>query len=307
MHKFSKKTILTTLLSAFVLRVKATCTLSFFRLTAPTTIIPSIYNDSLTEVAFIKPWIYVYPLLLLSILILFLIIIFRSWKKNKILNEKMVQYIQLIYELQKPVELTKCPLEEIIKDENLSEAYRSKLQVAIWSASSMQETISSLMVQEKSDRFFQSMLNSNASKKVHLKEKVESKKTTNQQLKEMSKESGCDNSLSKDYLTDKLFLEKLMAILHKNMDDSNFTVDVLCEKIGMSRSSLYHKIKRISGQAPADFIRKFRLEKAKELLTSHQFTISEVAYKTGFSDVKYFRTIFKRHYKTNPGSFTKAQ
>ena len=302
MHKIRKKATLTILFSAFVLWVKATCTVNIFGLTPPTTIIPSIYGDSLTEAVFI----YLCLLLFLSIFAL-LLIIFRNRRKSKTLNKKMVQYIQVIYELQKPIELTKGPLEEIVKDENLSESHKNKLHVAIWSASSMQETINGLMVQEKSDRFFQSMLNSYASKKIHLKEKVESKNTTYQQLREMSNESDCENSLGKESLTNKLFLEKLMAILHKNLDDSNFTVDVLCEKIGMSRSSLYHKIKEISGQAPADFIRKFRLEKAKELLTSRQFTISEVAYKTGFSDVKYFRTIFKKQYKTNPGNFTKAQ
>ena len=88
--------------------------------------------------------------------------------------------------------------------------------------------------------------------------------------------------------------------------DPSFTVDTLSQKMGMSRSSFYNKIKAISGQAPADFIRQYRMERAKELLKSKQYSISEVALKAGFTDVKYFRDVFRKKYNRSPSEYAKS-
>lgn len=106
---------------------------------------------------------------------------------------------------------------------------------------------------------------------------------------------------------DREFMTKVKEIIEKNLQDSNFNVDILCSSLNMSRSSFYNKIKALTDQAPADFIRLIRLSRAAELLKSKKFNITEVADMTGFSDAKYFREVFKKHYKMNPSKYMNNQ
>ena len=107
-------------------------------------------------------------------------------------------------------------------------------------------------------------------------------------------------------VNDQQFLEKVFVVIRENFNNPDFTVDTLSYNMGMSRSSLFNKIKAISGQAPADFIRQYRMERAKELLRTKQYTIAEVAYKSGFSDVKYFRDVFRKKFNQSPSQFAKS-
>lgn len=102
---------------------------------------------------------------------------------------------------------------------------------------------------------------------------------------------------------DREFMHKVKDIIEKNLQDSNFTVDILCSALNMSRSSFYNKIKALTDQAPADFIRVIRLNRAAELLKSKRYNITEVADKTGFNDAKYFREVFKKHYNISPSKY----
>lgn len=102
---------------------------------------------------------------------------------------------------------------------------------------------------------------------------------------------------------DREFMTKVQTIIEKNISNSEFTVDTLCSAINMSRSSFYSKIKVLTDQAPADFVRIIRLTRAAELLKTKKYSISEVADMTGFSDAKYFREVFKKFYKTSPTKY----
>jgi len=112
-----------------------------------------------------------------------------------------------------------------------------------------------------------------------------------------------DESINYASELDREFMDKVKDIIEKNLSDSNFNVDVLCSALNMSRSSFYSKIKALTDQAPADFIRTIRLTHAAKLLKSKRFNITEVADMTGFSDAKYFREVFKKHYKMNPSKY----
>ncbi len=73
----------------------------------------------------------------------------------------------------------------------------------------------------------------------------------------------------------------------------------------MSRTSFYTKIKALTGQAPADYIRVVRLKKAAQLLKERNHNITEIAEMTGFSDAKYFREVFKKHFQMSPSQYSK--
>lgn len=77
------------------------------------------------------------------------------------------------------------------------------------------------------------------------------------------------------------------------MDNSDFTINELCQKMAMSRTLLYEKLKAITGQSPSEFIRIIRLRYAKELLMSGKYSVPTVATMTGFINAKYFSTVFK--------------
>lgn len=104
---------------------------------------------------------------------------------------------------------------------------------------------------------------------------------------------------------DHKFMSAVKESIENNMDNSSFTVDVLCGELNMSRTSFYNKIKALTDQAPADFIRIIRLKRAAQLLKEGQYNITEIADMTGFSDAKYFREVFKKHFKMSPSKYSK--
>ena len=103
---------------------------------------------------------------------------------------------------------------------------------------------------------------------------------------------------------DQEFLIKATETVKKNLD-KEFNVDDLCMEIGMSRSSLYHKIKALTDHSPSDFIRQIRMQEAASLLQSKKYTVAEVSDMMGYSDPKYFTDIFKKLYGMTPSAYMK--
>ena len=103
---------------------------------------------------------------------------------------------------------------------------------------------------------------------------------------------------------DQEFLLKATDIVKKNMGEE-FNVDDLCQEMGMSRSSLYNKVKALTGHSPSDFIRQIRMKEAALLLKSKKYTVAEVSDMLGISDPKYFTDIFKKHYGMTPSAYMK--
>ena len=103
---------------------------------------------------------------------------------------------------------------------------------------------------------------------------------------------------------DQEFLTKATALIRKNLG-KDFNVDDLCLEMGMSRSSLYNKVKALTDHSPSDFIRQVRLKEASALLKSKKYTVAEVSDMLGFSDPKYFTETFKKHYGMTPSAYMK--
>jgi len=97
------------------------------------------------------------------------------------------------------------------------------------------------------------------------------------------------------------FLEKLKDIINQNLSNEQFGVSELAREIGMSRSNLLRKVKKIAGLSVSQFIREQRLKYALELLKENEFTVSEISYKVGFSSTSYFIKCFREKYEFSPG------
>ena len=71
----------------------------------------------------------------------------------------------------------------------------------------------------------------------------------------------------------------------------------------MSRTAFFNKLKSLTGQGPNDFIRIYRLERSKEFLADHRYSVAEVSDMVGFSDAKYFSVCFKKQFGVSPSRF----
>ncbi|GAB3010799.1 hybrid sensor histidine kinase/response regulator transcription factor [Niabella terrae] len=98
-------------------------------------------------------------------------------------------------------------------------------------------------------------------------------------------------------------LERCIHIVEAHLDDPAFNIEQLSRELAMSHSNLYKKIKQISGQSVTAFIRFIRLRKAAELLVATNESVTDIAYKVGFNDVKYFREQFSRLFKMKPNEY----
>ncbi|NHE58149.1 hybrid sensor histidine kinase/response regulator transcription factor [Cyclobacterium plantarum] len=105
-------------------------------------------------------------------------------------------------------------------------------------------------------------------------------------------------------LDDKL-IQKAVALVEKEIENPDFSVEILSKSLGMSRVHLYKKINSLTGQNPLEFIRSIRLQRAAQLLEMNQYTVSEVAYKVGYNNAKYFSKHFKANYGKLPSQFQK--
>ena len=99
---------------------------------------------------------------------------------------------------------------------------------------------------------------------------------------------------------DKEFMRSVLAHINENINDEKLNVEHLAGELFLSRSKLYRKIKALTGDTANEFIRKVRLEKAKQLISETEHTISEVCYKVGFSSPSYFTKCFKNHFGILP-------
>lgn len=102
---------------------------------------------------------------------------------------------------------------------------------------------------------------------------------------------------------DEAFLKHLLEIVEQHMGEDEFSIDDLARLTAMSRMQLYRKIKALTGQTPNTVIRDIRLKRAAQLLRTGQFNISQVAYRVGFSDLKYFRERFKEKFGVMPSEY----
>ena len=105
---------------------------------------------------------------------------------------------------------------------------------------------------------------------------------------------------------DEKFLTNLIGWLEENIENSDLTIEDLAGHLGLGRTTMYNKIKSLTGKSPSELIKEYRIAKSELLLRTGQFAISEVAYKVGFSDPSYFSRCFKEQYKASPLEYMRS-
>ncbi len=103
------------------------------------------------------------------------------------------------------------------------------------------------------------------------------------------------------------FLQQVISAIEEHLDDESFGVAELADKVNMSRSNLLRRVKASAGISVSALIRQVRLQQAKDLLQDNSLTVSEVAFKVGFSSTSYFIRCYREAYGYTPGEEGKQQ
>tara|TARA_B110000483_G_scaffold181236_1_gene214328 strand:+ start:1023 stop:4832 length:3810 start_codon:yes stop_codon:yes gene_type:complete len=113
-----------------------------------------------------------------------------------------------------------------------------------------------------------------------------------------------DKKVKKQLTPDESFLSDVINVIKEKLTEKDFSIDILCEVIGLSRSNLFRKLKGLIQMSPSDLIIKIKLGFAEELMKKKAHNrISDIAYESGFQDPKYFSTLFKKHYGKTPKEY----
>lgn len=105
------------------------------------------------------------------------------------------------------------------------------------------------------------------------------------------------NQLDKDFLT------HLTQLIEENIEEEELNIAKIASQLNMSHSTLYRKIKGISGMTANEFIRKIKMRVAEQLLITGKYNINEVMYKTGINSIGYFRQCFREEFGMNPSDY----
>jgi AraC-like DNA-binding protein len=103
--------------------------------------------------------------------------------------------------------------------------------------------------------------------------------------------------------TNQKFLQNTIDFIVENITDNNLNVEGLADALNLNISNVYRKIKALTGLTIIEFIRMVRLKEAIKLIETKKYSISEIAYKTGFTSPSYFTKSFKVHYGKPPSEF----
>jgi len=105
---------------------------------------------------------------------------------------------------------------------------------------------------------------------------------------------------------DNEFIKKITAFVEEHLEDEDINIGNIAVMVYMSYSTLYRKIKALTGLSTNEFIRKIRMQNAYKLLTTHKYGISEVMYMVGISSSTYFRKCFKEEFSLSPMEYVKT-
>ncbi len=135
---------------------------------------------------------------------------------------------------------------------------------------------------------------------VHIQSVIDSRNKIRQRFREKIKIDPDELAISN---LDKKFMVQITRYVESNLSEPGLSVEQLVNHFKISGVTLNKKLKSLTGKTANSFIRSMRLKRAMHLLRNEPLTVSEVTYKVGFNDLKYFRECFKKEYDINPSEY----
>lgn len=139
---------------------------------------------------------------------------------------------------------------------------------------------------------------------LRIKNIIENRKRVRREFKAQTVEESRLKAKTASPTADELFLQKAIDCVYAHLDDADFDRDAFASDMGTSASTLYNKLRSITGMNVSAFIRDIRMKEARHLAETEQdLRVSDLAYKVGFKDPKYFSTCFKKEFGLQPSEF----
>ncbi len=102
---------------------------------------------------------------------------------------------------------------------------------------------------------------------------------------------------------DRKFMDKLLELMEKNMDNGDLVVDDFVKELAVSRSVFFKKLKMLTGLAPIEFIKEVRIRRAAQLIETGEFNMTQISYMVGINDPRYFSKCFKQKFNMTPTEY----
>ncbi|NNE45198.1 MAG: response regulator [Rhodothermales bacterium] len=106
---------------------------------------------------------------------------------------------------------------------------------------------------------------------------------------------------------EEVFLDRLLDAINTHLGDANLTIDWLADDVGLSRRQLERRVEAVTGQSPAALVRRFRLERASQLLRARAGTVSEISYAVGFRSPAHFSKAFRQAFGEPPSEHVRLR
>ena len=103
---------------------------------------------------------------------------------------------------------------------------------------------------------------------------------------------------------DSAFMKELYALMEKELANADLDIIRISEMMKISRTKFYYKVKGLTGENPSVFFRRYKLNRAADLLKEGKYNMSEIAYMTGFNTLSHFSTSFKKQFGVPPSEYT---
>ena len=113
-----------------------------------------------------------------------------------------------------------------------------------------------------------------------------------------------DNALSPQNNT---FMRELYQLMEDELSNSELDIAKMTEMLHISRTKFYYKVKGLTGENPSVFFKRYKLNRAAELLSDSRYNVSEIADLTGFSTLSHFSTSFKKQFGVSPSEYAQSR
>ena len=142
--------------------------------------------------------------------------------------------------------------------------------------------------------------------KLRIDNIIENRKRMQTELSQMTEEEVV-NTIANTPSPDEIFVNQALELVHAHIEDESYDREALAADMGASASTLYNKLRSITGMHVSAFIRDIRMKEAKRLaMENPKLRVSDLAYSVGFHDPRYFATCFKKHFGTQPKEFLES-
>lgn len=249
---------------------------------------------------------YIFYILLISGSILLFILTYIRRKRRKLLrdqkeklDEMKTTFLQNVNEeLKEPVNRIISPLDSMLKymnegkDKLQLEEIRNHATELKKLINQLSEGILSPLSSDENEWTQEELL-------VNMRQLLEQQEKRKEQLKTAPKPVS-DNSLLS--VADEAFLRKVLQYIEQNLDNPEYSVEVLSRDMGMDRTGLYRRLISVVGKTPTNFIRSIRLRRAAQLL-KEGYTVAEVADLVGFNTSSYLSKCFQEEIGMRPSQY----